>query len=111
VIVFIDETGFSFQSGAGPTWAPKGRTPELRRVSQRRQVSTAIGLTLSGRVSKRPFDPAIRGEDPVAHLRHLRRRIRGPMIIIWDRLQASRSGAVKAFLAQHPEIDVEWLPA
>jgi transposase len=111
VIVFIDETGFSFQIGAGTTWAPQGRTPELRRVSKRRQVSTAIGLTLSGRVYKRHFDHAIHGEDTVAHLRHLRRRSRGPLIIIWDRLQAHRSKAVKAFLAEHPEIDVEWLPA
>ena len=111
MIVFIDETGFSFQVGTGTTWAPKGRTPELRRVSKRRQVSTAIGLTASGGLYKKYFDHAIHGEDTVAHLEHLCRQVRGPKILIWDRLQAHRSAVVKAFLAEHPEIDVEWLPS
>src|SRR4051812_23339082 len=103
VIVFIDETGFSFQIDTGTTWAPEGQTPELRRVSKRRQVSTAIGLTTSGRVCKKHFDHAIHGEDTVAHLEHLGRQVRGPKIIIWDRLQAHRSQVVKAFLSEHPE--------
>jgi transposase len=111
VIVFIDETGFSFQVGTDTTWAPEGRTPVLRRVSERRQVSTAIGLTTSGRVCKKHFDPAIHGEDTVAPLEHLRHQVPGAMIIIWDRLQAHRSAVVKAFLAEHAEIDVGWLPA
>ena len=110
MIVFVDETGFSFQVEPGTTWAPRGRTPELRRVSKRRQVSTAIGLTLSGQVSKKHFSHAIHGEDTVAHLEQLQRRIDGPMIIIWDRLQAHRSQVVKAFLAEHPEFEIEWLP-
>src|SRR5829696_7935510 len=45
-IVFVDETGFSFRDGVATTWAPRGRTPMLRRVSKRRVLSTAIGLTL-----------------------------------------------------------------
>jgi hypothetical protein len=111
VIVFIDETGFSFQVEPGTTWAPKGRTPVLRRVSKKRQVSTAIGLTMSGHVYPKHFDHAIHGEDTVAHLKYLRRRIRGPMIIIWDHLQAHRSKLVKEFVVGHPEIDIEWLPS
>jgi transposase len=111
VIVFIDETGFSFRVGTDTTWAPEGRTPVLRRVSKRRQVSTAIGLTTSGRICKKHFDNAIHGEDTVAHLEQLRRQVPGAMILIWDRLQAHRSAVVKAFLAEHSEIDVEWLPA
>ena len=95
MIIFIDETGFSFQVGTGTTWAPKGRTPELRRVSKRRQVSTAIGLTTSGRVCKKHFDHAIHGVDTVAPLEHLGRQVRDAKIIIWDRLQAHRSAVVR----------------
>ena len=111
VIVFVDETGFSFQVGTDTTWAPKGRTPVLRRVSKRRQVSTAIGLTASGGISKKHFDHAIHGEDTVAHLEHLCRQVPGAKIIIWDRLKAHRSAVVKAFLTEHQEIELEWLPA
>jgi transposase len=110
VIIFIDETGFSFQLGVGPTWAPKGQTPVLRRVSKRRQVSTAIGLTTSGRICTRHFDHAIHGEDTVAHLEQLGRQVQGRKVILWDHLQAHRSAVVKTYLAKHPEIDVEWLP-
>jgi hypothetical protein len=46
----------------------------------------------------------------VVLLEHLRRRVGGPMILIWDRLQAHQSAVVKGFLAEHPELDVEWLP-
>ena len=111
MIIFVDETGFSYQLRADTTWAPRGQTPVQKRVSKRRQVSTAIGLTISGQVFKKHFDHAIHGEDTVAHLEHLRRRITGPMIIVWDGLQVHRSGPVKAFLAEHPEIDVERLPS
>ena len=111
MIAFIDETGFSYRLSAGTTWGPEGRTPVLRRISGRRQVSTAIGLTSSGDLYKRHFNHAIHGEDTVVHLKHLRRQVRGPMILIWDRLQAHRSAAVKAFLAEHPEIGVEGPPS
>jgi transposase len=110
VIVFIDETGFSYQVEARTTWAPKGQTPVLRTVSKRRQVSTAIGLTASGRIYKKHFDHAIHGEDRVVLLEHLRRRVGGPMILIWDWLQVHRSAVVKEFFAHHPELDLEWLP-
>ena len=110
MIVFVDETGFSYQVEARTTWAPKGRTPVLRTVSKRRQVSTAIGLTASGRIYREHFDHAIHGGDMVVLLEHLRRRVGGPMILIWDHLQAHRSAVVKEFLARHPELDIEWLP-
>jgi transposase len=110
-IVFIDETGFGFLSRLAPTWAPRGQTPVLRRVSRRRELSVFICLTLSGKLYKRHFEHAIKGEDVVAGLRHLRQHISGPLIIIWDRLNAHRAKVVKQYLTSEPEIQVEWLPA
>ena len=109
--MFIDETGFSFRSRPGTTWAPKGRIPVLRRISKRREVSTAVALTVSGRISKRHFDHAVRGADFVAFLRHLQRWLPGPLLVIWDRLQVHRSAEVKSYLGEHPEIPVEVLPS
>jgi transposase len=31
-------------------------------------------------------------------------------ILIWDRAKIHRSGKIQKYLAQHPEIIVEWLP-
>ncbi len=109
--MFIDETGFSFRSRPGTTWAPRGRTPVLRRISKRRVLSTAIALTLSGRIYKRHFDHAVHGADFVVFLRHLHRGLPGPLLVIWDRLQVHRSAEVKSYLSEHPEIMVEVLPS
>jgi transposase len=109
-IMFVDETGFSFRAKTGTTWASKGQTPVLRRVSQRRELSTVIGLTLSGRIDKRHFAHAICGEDVVIILRHFQRHVPGPLVIIWDRLNAHRAKVVKAHVEAHPEIEVHWLP-
>ena len=108
--MFVDETGFSFRAKTGTTWAPIGRTPVLRRVSKRRALSTVIGLTLSGRIYKRHFAHAICGDDMVRTLRHFQRHIPGPLIIIWDRLNAHRATVVKEYLGVRPEIEVHWLP-
>src|SRR5918999_3586230 len=108
--MFVDETGFSFRAKTGSTWAPRGQTPVLRRVSQRRAFSTVIGLTLSGRIYKRHFERAICGDDIVMALRHLQRHVPGPLILIWDWLNAHRATVVKAYLGMHPEIEVYWLP-
>ena len=109
-IVFVDETGFSLRAKTGTTWAPRGQTPILRRVSKRRELSTVIGLTLSGKIYKRHFEHAIGAVEILEALQHFQRHIPGPMIIIWDRLNAHRAVIVKGYMAVHPEMTVEWLP-
>lgn len=83
----------------------------LRRVSRRRELSVFICLTLSGNLYKGHFEHAIKGEDVVVGLRHLRDQVSGLLIIVWDRLNAHRAKVVKQYLASEPEISVEWLPA
>jgi transposase len=110
MIVFIDEVGFGFLARLATTWAPVGKTPVLTRTSGRRELSTFVCLTLSGKIYKRHFGRAIRGEEVVEGLRHLRRHLRGPIIIVWDRLRAHSSAVVKRYLATEPDIYVEQLP-
>jgi transposase len=109
-IIFVDETGFSFRAKTGTTWAPRGQTPVLRRMSKRRELSTVIGLTLSGKIYKRHFEHAIGAGEILEALRHFQRHLPGPMIIIWDRLNAHRAVIVKEYMAAHPAMTVEWLP-
>jgi transposase len=108
--VCVDEVGFSFQVKVATTGAPIGQTPVLRRGSKRRELSTVVALTLSGKMYKRHFGHAIGGAEIVVALRHFQRHIPGPLILIWDRLSAHRAAVVKAYLTPHPERAVEWLP-
>ncbi len=81
--MFWDEFGFSFQESLAATWARRGKRPVFRRVTkERRALSTAVALTLSGKI-----------------------------ILIWDRARIHRSKITKVYLQNHPEIRMEELPA
>jgi len=109
--VLFDETGFSFLAALGRTWAPRGERPILRRVTKERRVlSTAIGLTISGKIFKRHFERAMRGEEVIVALEHLRRHIPGRWILVWDHAPIHTRVKVAEYLECHPEIIVEWLP-
>jgi hypothetical protein len=109
-LVFREETGGSFRGRPGTPGAPTGRTPIARRVGPRREVSTVVALTVSGRIATRHLDPAVPGPDVVASLRPLRRGRPGPPRGIGARSPAPRSAAGKVARGQHPEILVEGLP-
>ena len=110
--MFWDEFGFSFQEKLAPTWARKGKRPVFKRVTyDRRALSTAVALTLSGKIYKRHFEGAMRSEQTIQVLQHLQRHIPGRIILIWDRARIHTSKKVKGYLVNHPEIQVELLPA
>lgn len=110
--MFWDEFGFSFQEQLGTTWARRGRRPIFRRVTkERRALSTAVALTLSGKIYKRHFDGSVKSEDLIQTLDHVRKHIPGKIILIWDRASIHLSKATKAYLQNHPEILIEELPA
>jgi hypothetical protein len=101
--VFFDEFGFSFLEALARTWAPKGRRPILRRVTaQRRAVSTAVGLTLSGGIYKRHFIGGMKSAQAVQALAHVHRYLPEGFILVWDRGKIHKSAETQAYLAAHP---------
>jgi transposase len=110
--VFFDEFGFSFQESLATTWARKGKRPVLRRVTRdRRALSTAVALTLSGKIYKRHFEGSIKSEQIIETLKHVQRYVSGRIILIWDRARIHLSKKTRIYLAEHLEIIVEELPA
>ncbi len=109
--MFFDEFGFSFQETLDTTWAPRGQRPMLRRVeSERRGLSTAVGLTLSGKIYKRHFEGGMRSEEVIQALEHLLHFLPDGFVLIWDRASIHTSHRTQDFLAARPEIIVESLP-
>ena len=51
------------------------------------------------------------GLDIRAFLQHLLRHLRGPVVLLWDRGSIHRRREVRAFLADHPRLDVHYFPA
>jgi len=110
--VFEDEFGISFTEPVGTTWAPRGKTPHLKRIGKyRREISCMAGLTISGRIFTKCCEGSVSSEKLIQGLEHFRRCIGRPLILIWDRSRAHRSKRTKAYLADHSDIYVESLPA
>ena len=102
-VAFVDETGHSFRARLGRTWARRGHPPVLRRVSQRREVSSIVALVapLGGpaRLYARHVRGTVHAEQVVAALRYFRRRIGQPLVVAWDRSNASRRARQAATFA------------
>jgi hypothetical protein len=84
--VFWDEFGFSFQKELATTWARRGKRPIFRRVTkERRAVSTAVALTLSGKIYKKHFEGSVNSKTLITALKHVQRQIPSKVILVWDR--------------------------
>jgi transposase len=114
-LVFLDESGFFLTPTVRRTLAPRGKTPVLDAWDRRDRWSAISCVTVSP-VAARPglyfdlLDHNVHGEDVVAFLAELRQRL-GRLTVVWDRNQIhSKSRAVKAWLAEHPEVVAEDFP-
>ena len=98
------------------TWAPRGVTPEQRSWDRRDRLSVIGVVTLSPTRTRvgSYFDVQrenIRAEHVVDFLRRLRRKIRRPLIVVWDRWSVHRSAARRIAAAHWKRIEFEPLPA
>jgi transposase len=87
-------------------------TPVLRRLSKRREVSSVVAVTPAGRLYARHVRGSVSSRVVIRALRHFRRKIGQPLLIVWDRLNAHRARRTAAFLARHArDFAVAYLPA
>jgi transposase len=118
-LVFLDESGFFLTPTVRRTWGPRGQTPILDAWDRRDRISAISSISVSPKNRRLAlhFDllednTNVHGEDIVAYLRHLKAHLGGPMTILWDGSRVhDRSALVRAYLAEHPEILTERLPA
>ena len=111
-LLLVDETGHSFRARPDTIWARRGLTPVLRRLSQRREVSSIVAITPDGRLSARHFRTSISSRCVILALRFFRRKVGTPLLVVWDRLNAHRSRATPDFIASHAQdYAVAYLPA
>jgi transposase len=110
--VFEDEFGLSYTESISSTWAARGQTPPLKRIGKyRRELSTMAGLTITGKIYKKHLEGSVNSEKLIHGVEHFRRHLGKHLIIIWDRSRTHQSNRMKEYLAKHPEIQIEFLPA
>jgi transposase len=117
-VVFLDESGFQLTPSVRRTLAPRGQTPVLDCWDRRDRYSAISCITLSparGRpglyFELLPLNKTVHAEEVVAFLETLRRQLRGPFTVVWDRSKIhSKAQVVQAWLRKHPEVVVEDFP-
>lgn len=111
-LLLWDVAGHSFRARPGTTWARRGITPILQRVSKRREVSSIVAITPDGRLYARHFRTSVSSRTVISALWHFRYKIRTPLLVVWDRLNAHRSRATMDFISAHAQdYAVAYLPA
>jgi transposase len=116
-LVFLDESGYMLTPTVRRTWAPRGSKPTLDCWDRRDRISAISCITVSPRLGRlnlhfNLLPHNVHGEDVVDFLRQLKRQVRRPLSVLWDGSHVHRkSKVVQAYLAKHPEIVAENLPA
>ena len=101
------------------TYAPRGKTPIHKAWDRRDRISAISAITISPKRKRLGLYALLMGdnrnvhaEDTVQFLKLLRRHIPGPLTVVWDRgVVHDRSADVQRYLAKHPDIITEKLPA
>jgi transposase len=116
-LLLLDESCFQLTPTVRRTLAPRGQTPILPCWDKRDKISAISAITLTPQrhlpgllFQLLPDKENFHGEEVVAFLKLVRRPLRR-FTVVWDRNQIhSRSKAVRAYLAKHPEIVIEDFP-
>lgn len=75
-----------------------------------KKLSAAAGITFRD-FYFRVYENAMGGEEVIDFLQALTQHIRGPLLIVWDRLPAHRSRLVQEFIGySEGHIETEYLP-
>lgn len=119
-IIFLDESGFMLRPLVCRTWALRGQTPIIRCWDRRDRLSVTAAITVPPSRERhrlaatfRIQDRNVKTADTLTFLWVMDRHVRGPLIVILDRLNVHRA-AVRRWMASRsrnaPRAVVEWLP-
>jgi transposase len=111
-IYWGDETGISNQDQIGRSYAPKGKTPVVRRTAKRIAQSMIAAVSNRGLMRFMLYDGALNVERFLAFLRRLVKDAGRKVFLVVDNLKVHHARRVKAWVASHAhEIELFYLPA
>lgn len=117
-LVFIDESGLLLAPIVRRTWSPRAHTPVHYQVGRHRQKVSAIAALCVSPDRRRVClffrllpNANVDSVAVVAFLRHLRRHLPDPILVVWDRLNSHVGRYTRAFLARTPSLQSHLFPA
>src|SRR6185312_4782323 len=110
-IQWVDETGLSNQANYGRSFAPKGRTPIIRRPARRFSQSMISSLTNRGKLRFMIYQGALNTTIFLNFLRRLVREAARKLFLIVDNLPVHRAHRVTAWVQNNTDrIELVYLP-
>lgn len=95
-IVLVDESGLSERPHRVRTCAPRSQTPILQCDFNWETLAVIAGMTLANFYFQL-YEATIKAPQVVKFLAHLRRQMKGKLILLWDRLPAHRCRLVQDY--------------
>jgi transposase len=98
------------------TWAAAGFTPVVhQRLRSYKHLSAIAALSISPRRCRLGFTwqlhrESIKQPQTLGWLRQLLRHLKGPIVLVWDRLPVHRAAGIGRYVAKHPRLRIEHLP-
>ena len=110
-IFWGDETGLRSDAVRGRSYAPRGRTPDVRVNHKRAGLGLISAVTNKGELRWMVLDGAVTAASLLRFLARLVREADQKVFLILDRLPVHRSAKVRTWLAgREAEIEVFYLP-
>jgi transposase len=123
-ICFADEAGQTLHPAKATSWAPRGHTPVVQNTAKGNvRVSIAaltcyrpgersrlIYRTLTYHRGAKTSSRGFRERELIALLDAAHQQLRGPIVLIWDRLPAHRSARMRKLIAARAWLRVYLLP-
>jgi transposase len=107
-----DETGIANQAAYGRSFAPKGRTPVIRRTARRHTTSMISTVTNRGTLRFMLYKGALNAALFLVFLQRLVPSTGRKVFLIVDNLKVHKAGKVQAWVSEHREqIELFFLPA
>ncbi|MBI4801752.1 MAG: transposase [Elusimicrobia bacterium] len=115
--MFLDESGFLLVPNLVRTWAPKGKTPQLRCAGSWGKISAISAISVSPKRRRLALyarfyrGKNIKSPQVARFLRHLLKHLRGPILLLWDSGMPHRGKLVKDFVGKHPRLQTFRFPS
>src|SRR3712207_5971488 len=110
-IFWGDETGLRSDDVRGRSYAPRGRTPEVRVNHKRTSLGLISAVTNKGELRWMVLDGAVKAPSLLRFLARLVRDVDRKVFLVLDRLPVHRAAKVRAWLAgREAEIELFYLP-
>lgn len=111
-----DEAGFTMVSPLKRTWSRRGQTPVIRTSIDHHDRLNILGVLLVSpkgkkiRLSIKSYWRSITGEEVIAFLKQILRRIHGCSVLVWDRHPIHKRKAVQNFIQSQTRLTVFEFP-